>query len=290
MPDHRAEQPAPGSAAPGDAARDGAAPPDAARDVAAPPDAARDVAAPKDAARDGRPTTGLTFRTAATLDEVIEAWRLVYGSYRCKELIAPNRFRLHTTSPAADGHAAVITGNIGALTVTTMTAIPDGTRGLPLDRVYPAELARLRAEGRRMMEVGLFADRRKSMSRSSEALLQLMQFVWHWGRDTGITDFVIGVHPRHAKFYKRAFGFHIAGEERHYAAVNNRPVVLLRGQPELELARDRVPSGLVYFEQNPVDLSIFDRRYRFPTDEVSDSLIGRFLEAKCLGIVNAIAA
>lgn len=285
MPDYRAEQPAPGFVAPGHAAPD-----DAARGNAAPGDAERGSAAPTDAAPGGQPSTGLTFRTAATIDEVVEAWRLVYGSYRRKELIPPNRYRIHTTSPAADGHAGVITGNIGALTVTTMTAIPDGTRGLPLDRVYPAELARLRAEGRRMMEVGLFADRRRSMSRSSEALLQLMQFVWHWGRDTGITDFVIGVHPRHAKFYKRAFGFHIAGDERHYAAVNNRPVVLLRGQPELELSREQVPSGLVYFEQNPVDLTIFDRRYRFPIDEVSDSLIGRFLEAKCLGVVDSLAA
>lgn len=222
-------------------------------------------------------STGLRFRPAGGLSDVLAAWQLVYNSYRRIDLVPPNRYRIHTSTQAVGPQSAVISGQIGPLTVTTLTAIEDGPAGLPLDRVYHEELAHLRAQGRRMMEVGLFADRRENLTRHSEALLQLMRYVWHWGRQLDVSDFIIGVHPRHARFYSRAFGFEQFAEETTYEAVNDHPVVLLRGEPAVQLQRDRRPRGIQYFIENPIDLSLFERRYLFPDDEVAASLIGRFL-------------
>lgn len=224
-----------------------------------------------------RPGTGLTFQCAHTIDEVVDAWQLVYTAYRRKKLIHPNRQRLHTTRYAVGNHATVITGRMGPLVVSTMTAILDNPVGLPLDRVYSDDLDSLRARGRKMMEISLFADRRENLARSSASLLQLMRFAWQWGISKNVTDFVIGVHPRHARFYSRAFGFEPSGPERTYPAVNDHPVVFLRGEPAIQLARNPMPRGLEYFAQNPIDPAEFERRYRFPTADVGSSPIDSFL-------------
>ncbi len=226
----------------------------------------------------GREPAGLQFHCAQSLDEVLEAWQLVYIAYRRKNLIHPNPHRLHTTRYAAGPQSAVITGRIGPLVVTTMTAILDSPAGLPLDRVYLQELDALRKAGRRMMEISLFADRRENLARSSAALLQLMRFVWHWGMHEGVTDFIIGVHPRHARFYSRAFGFEPCAPERTYPAVNDHPVIFLRGEPAAQLIRDPMPRGLEFFAQNPISPEEFARRYRFPSRDIRSSALTNFLD------------
>lgn len=226
--------------------------------------------------------TGLVFQCAKNHDDVVAAWQLVYTAYRRKKLIHPNRHRLHTTPYATGAHSAIFTGYIGPVVVSTMTGILDNSIGLPLDRVYRNELDELRAQGRKLMEISLFADRRENLARSSAALLQLMRWVWHWGMLEGVTDFVIGVHPRHARFYSRAFGFEPAGPERVYPAVNDHPVVYLRGEPTVQLVRDPMPRGLEFFAQNPINPAELAGRYNFPRYEMETSPISEFLfNAQC---------
>ena len=88
---------------------------------------------------------------------------------------------------------------------------------------------------------------------------------------------MIGVHPRHARFYSRAFGFEPAGPEKCYAAVNDHPVVLLRGEPDIQLAKPSIARGLQYFVENPVPVAAFEGRYEFPAQELSTSLLEDFL-------------
>jgi hypothetical protein len=235
-------------------------------------------------------TTGLSFRPAETISDAVAAWQLVYNSYRKNNLIKSNRYRIHTSPQAASEQTSVITGKIGPMAVTTMSAILDGAQGLPLDRVYAKDLDELRDAGRTLMEVGLFADRRDNLARSSESLLQLMRYVWHWGMHIGVTDFIIGIHPRHAKYYSRAFGFEQFADPKAYAAVNDRPVVLLRGEPEIQLNRDRIPRGLQYFSANPIDLKQFDSRYLFNPIETANSVIGRYLDSETENLLGESAA
>lgn len=224
-----------------------------------------------------RSGTGLVFQCAKSHDDVLAAWQLVYTAYRRKKLIHPNRHRLHTTRYAAGAHSAIFTGHIGPLVVSTMTGILDNSIGLPLDRVYQSELNELRSQGRKLMEISLFADRRENLARSSAALLQLMRWVWHWGILENVTDFVIGVHPRHARFYSRAFGFEPAGPERVYPAVNDHPVIFLRGEPAVQLHREPMPRGLEFFAQNQIDPAEFAGRYNFPRHDQATSSITQFL-------------
>src|SRR5690606_13342103 len=99
----------------------------------------------------------------------------------------------------------------------------------------------------RLYEVGMLADLEVAPRRSPEALFDLMRFAYHFGRYHGDTDMIIGVHPRHARFYQRLIGFDLIGPEREYGLVRGHPAVLLR----LDLARaaaDPAPvRGLRYF-------------------------------------------
>lgn len=227
---------------------------------------------------DQRSHVGLTYSVAESLDAVTAAWRMVYMAYRRGGLIEPNPYRMHTAPQAIGEHAAVIGGHIGPLCVSTLTAFADTSAGLPLDRVYGAELTSLRREGCVLMEVGLFADRRKQLNRTAEALFQLMRYAFYYGKLTGVTNYVIGVHPRHARFYTRAFGFEPMGSPKSYPAVNNRPVVLLHGDVRAKLQTTPLHPALDYFVHNPVAESVFTSRYTFPSNEIDGSIISQFLQ------------
>lgn len=221
-------------------------------------------------------SAGLNFQIARSLEETLAAWEIVYQAYRDIGLIDPNPNRIHTAPQAVGPHASVITGVINGLTVSTLTVMADNPNGLPLDRVYAGELTSLRNSGRKLMEVGLFADRRRQLSRSAEALLQLMRYAFYFGLSQDVTDFVIGVHPRHSRFYIRSFGFEPVGSPRTYPAVNNNPVMLLRGDLHDRVSARKHPA-LEYFLGNPVEQDMFDQRFRFDAEEIAHTRLATYL-------------
>jgi hypothetical protein len=233
-----------------------------------------------DVAQPGRPRSGLNYSIARSLDEVVEAWQLVYDAYHRDDLIDANAFGLHTVPQAIGANTAVVLGCLGPLPVSTVTAYTDGPAGLPLDTVYHAELQATRAAGRRIMEVGLFADRREHLNRAAEGLFELMRFVYYFALYLPVDDVVIGVHPRHVPFYTRFFGFDPAGGMRNYPTVKDRPAVLLRFDMHSIPGRQALPKGLAYFAENPVSDAMFDRRFRFDETTIAGSPVARFLATR----------
>lgn len=212
--------------------------------------------------------TGLDFRPARTIDEVLSAWRLVHDAYVRSGLIEPNPHGVHLTPRAI--HPETIVG-VGMLEETVSATISgyvdvDAGPGLPLDEVYPELLGRLREEGRVLMEVGLLADRRADLGRSLDATLALMKQAFFHGIHRGATDLVIGVHPHHVRFYERLFAFEVFGEESTCPMVNDAPVVGLRLDLAPKLMLEPLPRGLRYFVDCPVEREEFAGRF-VPTPE-----------------------
>ena len=170
----------------------------------------------------------LSFDVARTIEDVAQAWQLVYRAYLRTGLIHANPTRIHTVPQAIGRNTVVVCGRVYGRIVSTLSGYVDGPQSLPLDSVYAAQLDALRAAGCRLMEVGLFADRRLHLERSREAILELMRYVCYFGVHAGATDAVIGVHPHHAAYYTRLLGFDVSGPIRRYGAVNEAEVVLLR--------------------------------------------------------------
>ena len=218
----------------------------------------------------------LQFRVASTLHDVLRAWRLVYESYRHIEIVRPNVHHIHTNPHAASPAAAIFFGELGGQIQTTFTAIHDSDAGLPLDAVYPTELATLRREGRQLSEIGLFADRRESIGRCVTALLELNRLAFHYTHRSDATSIVIGVHPHHAGFYKRLFGFEAAGDVRTYSAANGKPVVLMHLPLRERLTVTPVPRGIAYFLERPLAEGEFRSRYHFPPEALQAPPLSAF--------------
>jgi hypothetical protein len=223
------------------------------------------------------PHTGLHYHVASSIEDALDAWRLVYLSYQRDDLIDPNAFGIHTVSQAVGPNTAIALARFGNLAVSTLSAYVDGPQGLPLDIVYHAEIEAIRRTGRHPMEVGLLADRREQVSRSVESLFELMRFAFYFAVEMSANDVVIGIHPRHAPFYMRLFAFEQIGGLKSYPTVKDRPVVLLKADIQRVLALNPLPKGLAYLVQHPLSGAAFKQRYLFNEPAVPLSVIGQFL-------------
>lgn len=217
---------------------------------------------------------------ASTLEQVESAWRLVYDRYSKMGLIDENQFGIHAAPTGVGQHACVIWGPEGPEVGYTMTLFRDGPVGLALDSVYPDPMGELRRNGGRLLEVGMLADRRRCAARGVAALFSMMRWAVHYALHLGLTDIVIGVHPRHAQFYMRCYGFEQFAPPTSYPLVRNHPVVPLRLRVLGQLAKDKLPRGLADARDNPVPASAFAHRFAFEPEQLRGSRIAGFMNAR----------
>lgn len=220
----------------------------------------------------------LDIAVAHTREEVATAWQLVYRSYRDADLIKDNPFQIHTVPHALRTSTTVVLGRLDKELVSTLTMMHDSKKGgLPLDCVYKTRLDELRSEGRKLMEVGLFADRRLHIGRATAAFMEMMRFVFY-NSCYHLADIVIGVHPSHASFYQRNFGFAIDGHVDVHPTVNHRPVVLLRGDTQAQLTANPVPMQLKEYLNRPVPRAAFANQTPLNREDVAGSVLANFCE------------
>lgn len=206
---------------------------------------------------------GIRFEIAQTARQVETAWGMVYEAYRDVGFVTANMFGLHASCEMIGSQTAVIIGRIGDVPVNTITAVGDGPEGLPLDAVYNDELEKLRRQGRRMVEIGMFADRRPDSENSFHALLELMRYSYWFGAAIDTTDYICGIPPHSTRLYQAAFGFKLVGEERSYACVDGNPVQLMRANVEYVREHHARHRATDYFVKNPLSRELFSRRFMF---------------------------
>lgn len=214
------------------------------------------------------------YAIAADLPQVIEAWGLVYEVYLRAGLIDPNPLKLHTVRHAISPQTVVALRHVEGVLVSTISAYADGPAGLPLDRVYREELEQMRDQGRKLVEVGMLAD--SSDQRSSICgLVRLMRFPFYFTLWSGWDDLVIGVHPRHVRFYEQLFGFRQAGPVKTYPLVKDHLVVLLAIDVQRLWRVEHRPRGVQLAVDHPVSVESFADRFRFEAGE-SERVLRRF--------------
>ena len=117
-------------------------------------------------------------------------------------------------------------------------------------------------------------------ARTAQGLLELMRFSFYYAIHSRCDDVVIGVHPEHAPFYRRIFGFELIGDVRKYPIVKDNPATLLRFNLQARTQLDPLPRGLWFFAQNELAESVFAPRFLFDDPGLQSSLIARFLAYK----------
>ncbi|WP_428387130.1 N-acyl amino acid synthase FeeM domain-containing protein [Mucisphaera sp.] len=222
--------------------------------------------------------SGLNFDIAETIDDVIESWSLVYQCYRRAGLIEANPEEIHSVRQAVNEQTLVVLGRIRETAVSTMSVYIDGPQGLPLDTVYRDKLNQLRDEGRTLVELGLFADRREHLFRSIDAILELMRHCCHYAVNNEAVDAVVGVNPRHVAFYTRLLGFEVIAEEKSYETVNGFPVMLLHLDWRLKTSADKLPRGLAHLASPAIGPDFYANRVCMTPQAINGTPIQRYLD------------
>jgi hypothetical protein len=166
----------------------------------------------------------IVVKVAARRAEFEAAYRLVATNYRASGYephdSKPIRFTPYHALPdtitfVAKHHRRVL---------ATLSLVPDNhLLGLPLEEIFPEEIAALRQGGARVAEVTSFAATDMSLREFSQVFLALIRLMkQHHVRHGGDT-WVITVNPKHRTFYTKALGYVPLGPCRPHPKVQGAP-------------------------------------------------------------------
>jgi hypothetical protein len=136
----------------------------------------------------------MILKVASTFREILDGWRLVYQQYLKSALIEVNPFSVFTYPQYISKNSAVILGKVGNTNVCSVSAVLDSKKGLPLDVYFHDELDGLRKENKKLVEIGLLAN--KSEKASPFYIIELLSSIARFGVYSNFHNYVIGVHPR----------------------------------------------------------------------------------------------
>lgn len=177
----------------------------------------------------------MTTAAAQNVEDLMSCYRLVYDAYSEKGYCAEKNSRLHFTHHCFFPKSRTFLLKEKDKLKGTVSLIPDSPGGLPLDSVFPNELAWLRGLNKKVAEISLLAIEDEGARRrfpltqfeKQSILFFLFKIMYEYARrEEGITDFIIGVHPKHETLYKNLL-FNSLAPAKSYGAVNGHPVILL---------------------------------------------------------------
>jgi len=158
------------------------------------------------------------------------AFRLIYDAYVRAGLGAPNTFGMRVTPYHLLPTTTIFVASVldqGRDVFATVSLVGDGAFGLPLERVYPAEVNQRREQGQSLAEVSCLADRRSDFRRFFPVFCALNRVMIQFARAEAYDQVLVAVHPKHARFYTRYMGFEAIGGLTSYPSVCDRPAVAL---------------------------------------------------------------
>jgi hypothetical protein len=167
----------------------------------------------------------VAYRIAGTRKERCAAFELVYRKYVAAELIKPNPCEYRVTPYHLLPTTNVFVATLESRVICTMTLIGDGELGIPMESIYPDEILQRRRKNLYIGEVSCLAFEPLPLSQFMLIFMQLTRLMAQHARCYGMDQFVIAVHPQHARFYQRFMGFEQVGPLKTYPSVRNAPAV-----------------------------------------------------------------
>lgn len=230
----------------------------------------------------GTPSAELIYKIADSRNEREQALRLVHDVYTAERLMRPAASGMRVTPWHLSEGTNIYVAKHFQRVVCTMTSVPDGERGLPLEAIYPSEVAFLRRAGHRLAEVTCLAARQDAYSTEQglRVFVRLVGLLFQACRFAGRERLLIAVHPRHARFYRRALGFEQLGGVRMYPSVCDQPAVAcehdlgLQADPRFPLLPDvyEVRFSSRELVSHPLDAAERDHLNRAVSDPNRDAL------------------
>jgi hypothetical protein len=164
-------------------------------------------------------------RIAGTRRDRLEAFRLVYQKYLPAELIQPNKYGIRVTPYHLLPTTNVFVATQHSRIICTVTLIGDGQYGLPMESIYSEEVEECRRRNLYVGEVSCLAFEPMPLNRFLVVFMQLTRLMAQHARAYGMDQFLIAVHPQHARFYQRFMGMEQIGALKTYPSVRDAPAV-----------------------------------------------------------------
>ena len=165
---------------------------------------------------------------ASTESEWEQAFALAAARYSARGYESPGASRLRFTPYHALPETMTLVAKHEGKVVATFSIVMDNRcLGLPIEEVYPEEIASLRREGRQIAETTTLADAGLGVREFIQVFVTLIKVAMQYHRNHGGDTPVIAVNPRHRQFYTKMLGFQPLGPRRSYAAVQDAPAEAL---------------------------------------------------------------
>jgi hypothetical protein len=163
-------------------------------------------------------------KIAGTEEEWRQAFQLVAEAYRARgyETTQTHGLRL-TPFHVLPDTATFIAQHDGRVLATLSLVLDNVLLGLPLECIYPDEIAALRRQGRRLVEVISLADHGLSLHEFLPVFLGLSRLMVQWALRQEADTLVITINPRHRLFYRKVLGFVPLGPRRPHPSVQGHP-------------------------------------------------------------------
>lgn len=165
--------------------------------------------------------------------EFCQALRLVHDRYSASGFMQPKpsgfRIYLRDLLPTSIVFVAVEQGRVFGTTSANLY-LPGS---IPLAKLFPKELSDLvrtgaiAAEGTKLACAHITADEPRIHGGLGVTAIALLNLIYGWCVKSGVTDWLIVVHPRVRRFYEEDLGFKAIAELETCAHVANNPGVLL---------------------------------------------------------------
>jgi hypothetical protein len=159
---------------------------------------------------------------------MLAAFRLIHERYVGDGLMRPNRFGVRILPHQLLDSTSVLIAQRHGDIVGTLSVIAEGELGLPIETMYPTELARLRRGGRRVAELSSLATKSATGGEGIAVLRTLLRSALQVAADEQLDELAICVHPRHSRFYEQRLGFEVIGGTKSCSWVCGRPAVAMR--------------------------------------------------------------
>lgn len=180
---------------------------------------------PKTGFAPGRRDIEYVFKIADSMDELLQAFHLLYQEYLSVGYISEKPGQVLFTKYHLLPETCVFIAKSQKNVLSTTTLVHDsGLFGLPMDGLYGDELSTLRKKRRNIVEVGSLASDRHAFSRSG--INNFMKLILLYCVFSNVDDGLVMVNPRHVQHYKNRYGFNVFGEEKFYPQVNAPAVAL----------------------------------------------------------------
>jgi len=173
----------------------------------------------------GTDTRGAEITRACTLEDLRQAYRLVYKTFVANGYIRPNRHGIRVRIfEATDDTATFVAKTAGKVVGVQSVVLDSADLGLPSDMAFGPEIDSLRAKGLRVCEAtneAILPDFRKTA-----VVTELMRCATAHSFLKNCDAAVTTVSPSHSGFYN-LFGFRQLGQIRSYSSDIEDPVALM---------------------------------------------------------------